>query len=68
MPWSRVSVLVSPALPDVFRDARWLVKAAGPRLLVAVVVAAAVVGAGVGAVLEVVHQHGLPYSLKGTPR
>jgi hypothetical protein len=49
------------------RDLRCLVDAVGPRALVVAVVGCAVVGAGVAALLEVVHQYGLPSSPKGTP-
>lgn len=48
-------------------DLRYLVDRVGPHLLVAAVVGCAIVGAAVGAVVEVVHQHNLPYSPKGTP-
>jgi hypothetical protein len=49
------------------RDVRLLVDRVGPRALVAAVAGCAVIGAIVGAVLEVVHQHGLPFAPKGTP-
>lgn len=49
------------------RDLRYLADWIGPRMLVVVIVAAALVGAVVCAVIEVVHQYGLPHSPKGTP-
>jgi hypothetical protein len=49
------------------RDLRQLVDAVGPRALVVAVAGCAVIGAVLGAVLEVVHQYGLPLSPKGTP-
>lgn len=49
------------------RDLKFLVERVGPRVLVVAVVACAVIGAGIGAITEAVHQYGLPAAPKGAP-
>jgi hypothetical protein len=49
------------------RDFAYLADQLGPRALVAVIVAAAAIGAVVGGVGEVVRTHSRPNAPKGTP-
>lgn len=49
------------------RDLQLLVEHVGPRALLVLVGACAVVGAVACAAIEAVHQYGLPLSPKGTP-
>lgn len=51
----------------VRRELHWLAERVGPKALVVVIVGSSLLGAVIGAVVEAVHQYGLPHSPKGTP-